>query len=91
MTVDSLWDTSSVEGSDGDSVRHLVRMTSSRPSLDPQVESRGGELLGARRGVAERKLVRKLDMRLLPTVVMISIMNSIDVCFSQFLIMRLQD
>jgi len=56
-------------------------MTSSRPSLDPQVESRGGELLGARRGVAERKLVRKLDMRLLPTVGMISIMIPSTVCF----------
>lgn len=31
---------------------------------------------------AERRLVRKLDMRLMPTIVLIFIMNYIDVCYS---------
>ena len=38
-----------------------------------------GKLLGPLRKSAEKRLVRKLDMRLLPTIVMISIMNFIDV------------
>ncbi|KAI0036163.1 MFS general substrate transporter [Vararia minispora EC-137] len=36
------------------------------------------EVLGHGRVVAERKLVRKLDMRLLPTIVVVFIMNYID-------------
>jgi len=48
-------------------------------SPDSLAGSRDGELLGALRSSAERKLVRKLDMRLLPTIVLIYIMNYIDV------------
>lgn len=41
-----------------------------------------GELLAEDvRPAAERRLVRKLDMRLLPTIVLIFIMNYIDVSF----------
>lgn len=44
-----------------------------------------GELLAPdRRVAAERKLVRKLDFRLLPTIVLIFILNYIDVRFATF-------
>ena len=46
-------------------------------------DDRDGELLGPLRKSAEKELVRKLDMRLLPTIVMISIMNFIDVSLCQ--------
>ena len=35
----------------------------------------------AKRAVEERQLVRKLDMRLMPMIILIFIMNYIDVCF----------
>ena len=38
-------------------------------------------LTGDERVRREKDLVRKLDMRLLPTIVLIFIMNYIDVCF----------
>lgn len=43
----------------------------------------------AERAIAERKLVRKLDMRMLPTIVLIYIMNYIDVSPLHALIFRL--
>ena len=51
------------------------------PSTIPiSAGSLDGELLGCdKRPSAERKLVRMLDMRLLPTIILISIMNYIDV------------
>ncbi|KAA1470621.1 MFS general substrate transporter [Dentipellis sp. KUC8613] len=52
------------------SVEHLERKTST-PSED-------GQLLGELRASAEKKLVWKLDTRLLPTIIVIFIMNYID-------------
>lgn len=58
------------------------------PSTIPiSAGSLDGELLGCdKRPSAERKLVRMLDMRLLPTIILISIMNYIDVRLSCSLI-----
>ena len=47
-------------------------------------DDRDGELLGPLRKSAEKELVRKLDMRLLPTIVVIFIMNYIDVSLLYF-------
>lgn len=47
-------------------------------------DDRDGELLGPLRKSAEQGLVRKLDMRLLPTIVVIFIMNYIDVSLLYF-------
>ncbi|KAI0055451.1 MFS general substrate transporter [Artomyces pyxidatus] len=54
-------------------VEQLERKVSSIPS-----NAEDGNLLGPRRTYAERRLVRKLDMRLLPAIVVIFIMNYID-------------
>ncbi|CDO77032.1 hypothetical protein BN946_scf184403.g7 [Trametes cinnabarina] len=55
------------------SVQHVERRLSSTESLDD------GELLASDvRAAAERRLVRTLDWRLLPTIVLIFIMNYID-------------
>ena len=62
----------SIDKSDGISVRQRKPL-----SLE---EDDDGALLGDLRPDAERKLVRKLDSRLLPTIVVIFIMNYIDVC-----------
>ena len=64
----------SVDKSDEFFVRQLERQTLSLEEDDD------GALLGDLRPDAERKLVRKLDNRLLPTIVVIFIMNYIDVC-----------
>jgi hypothetical protein len=51
------------------------KVGSSQGSLLPLPEPGSPERL-----LAERKLVRKLDARLLPTIILIYIMNYIDVC-----------
>jgi hypothetical protein len=38
--------------------------------------------------LAEKQLVRKLDVRILPTLSLVFIMNYIDVCFLSFLILK---
>jgi hypothetical protein len=48
-------------------------------SPNSPVEGRDAKLLGTLRRAAEQELVRKLDMRLVPTLVVIFIMNYIDV------------
>lgn len=49
-------------------------------SKESMIESRDEELLSSeRRPAAEKALVRKLDMRLLPTIVLVFILNYIDV------------
>lgn len=53
---------------------HLEREASNLPSDDLDKE-----FLGIHRASAERKLLRKLDMRILPTIVVIFVMNYIDV------------
>ena len=66
-------------------IDHIDKNQVSIESIERKVSSvlpedvRDGELLGPLRKSAEKRLVRKLDMRLLPTIVMISIMNFIDV------------
>lgn len=58
------------------SVEHVER-TETSDALD---DMKDGELLAADiRPAAERSLVRRMDMRLLPTIVLIFIMNYIDV------------
>ena len=52
--------------------------TSSQEVVDIRDED-GELLLPERREQAERKLVRKLDFRLLPTIILIFILNYIDV------------
>ncbi|OBZ69787.1 hypothetical protein A0H81_10482 [Grifola frondosa] len=65
-----------VQEKDGVLVEHVERKSS--PSADP-VMMEDGELLAMDvRPAAERELVRKLDMRLLPTIIVIFIMNYID-------------
>lgn len=51
-------------------------------SVSSKLQDDDGELLAEDvRPAAERRLVRMLDMRLLPTIVLIFIMNYIDVSF----------
>ena len=52
--------------------------TRSRDSTSPY----NSVLEAENRTLAERKLVRKLDSRLLPTIVLIYVMNFIDVCYT---------
>lgn len=49
--------------------------------LPPDVAS-----LSRERMLLERKLIRKLDSRLLPTIMLIYLMNFIDVCVHKFII-----
>ena len=71
-------------------VDHIDKKQVSIDSIERKVSSvlpedvRDGELLGPLRGSAEKILVRKLDMRLLPTIVVIFIMNYIDVSLVYF-------
>ncbi|TFY73344.1 hypothetical protein EWM64_g10668 [Hericium alpestre] len=58
---------------DANSLEHIERRVSPARS-----DVTDGELLGEQRAQAEKKLVRKLDMRLLPTIIVIFIMNYID-------------
>ena len=66
-------------------IDHIDKLQVSIDSLEQKVlsvlpeEDGDGELLGPLRKSAEKRLVRKLDMRLLPTIVMSSIINFIDV------------
>ncbi len=51
-------------------------------SSTTKIDDADGELLlPERRSVAEKKLVRMLDLRLLPTIVLVFILNYIDVSF----------
>ncbi|TFY75869.1 hypothetical protein EWM64_g8143 [Hericium alpestre] len=58
---------------DANSLEHIERRVSPARS-----DVTDGELLGEQRAQAEKKFVRKLDMRLLPTIIVIFIMNYID-------------
>ena len=60
-------------------VEHIEESSRSSQTDDPD----GALLAPSRRAHAERNLVRTLDMRLLPTIILIFIMNYIDVsrCF----------
>lgn len=61
-------------------IEHVSGTGQSSVSSKPQDDD--GELLAEDvRPAAERRLVRMLDMRLLPTIVLIFIMNYIDVSF----------
>ncbi|KZV75903.1 MFS general substrate transporter [Peniophora sp. CONT] len=50
----------------------------SAASASPIDDKGDNELLGEKRAAAERRLVRKLDARLLPTIVLVFILNYID-------------
>lgn len=51
-----------------------------QPASDASVAGTDGDLLSAdARPEAERRLVRQLDLRLMPTIIIIFIMNYIDV------------
>lgn len=64
---------------DANSLEHVERR-SPASELQPQAGLEDGELLAVEvRGAAERHLVRLLDFRLLPTIIVIFIMNYIDV------------
>ena len=71
-------------------IDHIDKNQVSIESIERKVSSvlpedvRDGELLGPLRKSAEKRLLRKLDMRLLPTIGMISIMNYIDVSLLYF-------
>lgn len=52
------------------------------------VDDSGQILDTQRRAIAERQLVRRLDMRLLPTIFLIYIVNYIDVRLNPFLSLR---
>ena len=59
-------------------VEHVESKVSSTEVVN--IEDEDGELLlPGRREQAEKKLVRKLDFRLLPTIILIFILNYIDV------------
>ena len=60
------------------SVKFIVDVKDRLPAQDDDL---GFPELGSHeRVLAEKRLVRKLDIRLLPTIVLIFIMNYIDVC-----------
>lgn len=67
---------------DGDSSRENEKLGADVEQIehDSKVDDRDGELLAPDRRVqAEKHLVRLLDMRLMPTMVLVFIMNYIDV------------
>ena len=64
-----------IDRKDGASVEEIEKVSSNVEIGDPDSEL----LLPSRRPIAERKLVRVLDFRLLPTIVLIFILNYIDV------------
>ncbi|KAI0321484.1 MFS general substrate transporter [Amylostereum chailletii] len=58
-------------------VEHIDRKSGVLTPLSP-LETLDDSFLGEKRAAAERRLVRKLDLRLLPTIIVIFIMNYID-------------
>lgn len=71
MPTESRSDPCGDEGKDGAVVAHIEVKGPDDVLLAPE-----------NRALAEKRLVRLLDMRLLPTVILIYLMNYIDVCFS---------